>query len=80
MKKVIIALIIAMAITYLYTLYQDWVYYEIMANLVEKQISVEGAGVKVVVDDNTTWETVFKAIATVLATYFGIKVTNKVIK
>ena len=43
-------------------------------------IGVEAGPLKVVIDDNTPWELIIKAITTILSTYLGIKVINKYVK
>lgn len=48
-----------------------------MINEVPKSISLEAASIKVNVEDNTTWETIAKAISSILVTALGIKLISK---
>ena len=43
-------------------------------------IGIEAGPVKMHIDDDTHWESVAKALVTVLGTYAGVKIINKVVK
>ena len=78
-KKIVIAIILIILGIYLNDLYNDYAVYQKMLNEVPKAISLEAASIKVNVDDNTAWETVAKAVSSILATFLGIKVINKIL-
>ena len=77
--KFTLALItICYASNYLFNLYHDWSLYQQALQEVPKVISINAGPASVQVDDNTTWDTVIKAIVSILATALGLKLISKI--
>ena len=60
--------------------YNAYSYYHAMANSVPMAIGIEAGPVKVSLTDATDWNSVFKALVTVIGTYLGIRLANKYVR
>lgn len=63
-------------------LYNDWYYHQVKIESVEKDASISVGpveGVKVDFDSDTDWSTVAKLVTSVLATYLGYRLINKLV-
>lgn len=85
MKKTLILLLLALSsyliITYGINLYESLTQVPTVTALPPPPpMSMEAGPIKVVIDEDTPWESIAKLISTILATYLGVKVINKYIK
>lgn len=83
MRKALIALLIAIAALILFRIGVS--YYEshmmvLSAPPPPPPIGIEAGPIKVVVDEQTSWMAITKALVTILSTYLGIKLINKYVK
>ena len=60
--------------------YVDTLYYYYLQWGAASTDSIEAGPIKLTLSNSTDWATVFKMVLTILATYAGIKIINKVIK
>lgn len=60
--------------------YIDILYYYYLQWGVSTADSIEAGPIKLTLSNSTDWTTVFKMVLTILTTYAGIKIINKVIK
>ena len=83
MRKVLIALLIAVAAYILYKIGAGYFASHVTALGVPPPpppLGIEAGPIKVVVDEETSWMAIAKALVTVLSTYLGIKLINKYVK
>jgi len=77
-KSLLIAVILlissALLLEYGYNAYE---YYHAMSHAVPMAIGIEAGPIKVSLSDATDWESVIKALVTVIGTYLGIRLVNK---
>ena len=55
-------------------------YYTKLFGAVKSTDSIEAGPIKITLSNATEWSTVFKMMTTILGTYLGVKIINKVIK
>jgi hypothetical protein len=80
-KRICIAIILVAAGSLLYEyVYNAYSYYQAMTHMVPLAIGIEAGPVKVSLTDATDWDSVFKALVTVIGTYLGIKLVNKYVR
>jgi len=82
MRKALIALLIAIAALILFRIGAGYFESHMMALSAPPPppIDVEAGPIKVVVDEQTSWMAITKALVTILSTYLGIKLINKYVK
>jgi hypothetical protein len=80
-KRICIAIILVAAGYLLYEyVYNAYSYYQAMTHIVPMAIGIEAGPVKVSLTDATDWDSVFKALVTVIGTYLGIRLVNKYVR
>ena len=82
LRCILIGLLVAVAAHFLYAQVIDlmWWFQALMARPVAVGVEAGPSGIKVFVDNTTTWKMVGQMLVTVLGTYLGIKLINKFVR
>ena len=81
MKKLLLISVILLLSAYMLSGYwNDAVHYYYARHAVPVAIGIEAGPVKVSLTDSTDWDSVFKALVTVIGTYLGIRLVNKYVR
>jgi len=81
MKKLLLITVLLLLSAYLLLGYWDHaVHYYHARHAVPVAIGISAGPVEVSLTDSTDWDSVFKALVTIIGTYLGVKLVNKYVR